>query len=233
MANTLLGPWSPQYPVDFYEGGDTVTEAFGKHIEEIERIYGLLNALDLGKVTTGDLTEILKSYVTLTALNARLGDYVTNSVFNNHVNSANPHPNMTLPMSKVTGNLDASRVNGLVDVIKQNTIAEGEVSANGYAKFGNGLIIQWGEWGFPEFKTNEYIITRSFKTSFPNACFAVSLTPHVRLHSELENTNYSEVDAGVLAVSWNKSQCRVIANAFSSSIGDIKEIYASYIAIGN
>ena len=35
----LLGPFNVNYPVIFRSGGDTTRVAFGKHIQEIERIY--------------------------------------------------------------------------------------------------------------------------------------------------------------------------------------------------
>lgn len=99
----LLGPWSVGYPVRFYSGGDTTREAFRKHISEIERIYGLLNALDRGKAGTADISDALT----------------------NHINSSNPHPNWkpkmsmsdltgTIDFSRITGDLDASRVTGLL-----------------------------------------------------------------------------------------------------------------------
>ena len=58
MAVTLLGsPWHEKFPVAFRSGGDTTRDAFGKHINEIKRIYELLNALDSGKLSAGDIDE--------------------------------------------------------------------------------------------------------------------------------------------------------------------------------
>lgn len=59
MAKKLLGPWNVAFPVRFRSGGDTTSQAFGKHIQEIERIYGLLNALDVAKIGNEELTELL------------------------------------------------------------------------------------------------------------------------------------------------------------------------------
>ncbi|MBQ9528068.1 MAG: hypothetical protein IJR68_10700 [Fretibacterium sp.] len=71
--HTILGPWEVKYPVKFYDGGDTVTQAFEKHIQEIIRIYGLLNALDEGKLDIGDFEK---------AMNA-------------HIQDSDPHPNLS------------------------------------------------------------------------------------------------------------------------------------------
>jgi len=226
---TLLGPWDPQYPVNFYEGGDTVTPAFGKHIQEIERIYGLLNALDADKVSHGELTEILKSYVTLTYLNTKLGEYVTNAAFNTHVYSGDPHPNMTLPFSKITGDVPASRVSGLVDLIKQNTISEGSVNKNGYAKFGNGLIVQWGERDLSSHEgefTDTY--TAYFATTFPNACFIV--IPGIRVNPTSGNLNHVNIFAQI--ISFTKTKVELLPQ-FAQEIGDWSQLAISYVAFGN
>lgn len=61
MAKKILGPWSVQFPVRFHSGGDTTAQAFGKHINEIDRIYGLLNSLDVAKIGNEELTELITS----------------------------------------------------------------------------------------------------------------------------------------------------------------------------
>lgn len=98
------------YPINFVANGDTVHDGFHKHIQEIERIYGLLGGLERSKVTTGDLVSTL-------------ANYVTKSEFNDHVNSTNPHPNLqlatlggNLDVSRITGNWDLSRVTGQLAV---------------------------------------------------------------------------------------------------------------------
>ena len=151
-------PYEVGFPVKFYSGGDTTKEAFGKHIQEIERIYGILNRLNADKISASEFT---------TKLNA-------------HINDSNPHPNLDLgntkgsipfsrvsgdldlsrttgnldtsrvtgnfPSSRITGNFDTSRINGLADYIKTQSsgVTNESVSENGYIKFGNGLVIQWG-----------------------------------------------------------------------------------------
>ena len=155
---TLVGPFSVGYPVAFRSGGDTTREAFNKHIE---RIYGILNSLDSGKLTTTDMLQYL----------------------NEHKNSTNPHPNWKINLSDLAGNIDgskitgsisganipaanvigkltqatidAAKVNGLEDFInglsgddidKGDGIVESQLNASGgYVKFGNGLIAQWAK----------------------------------------------------------------------------------------
>lgn len=55
----VIGPWTPNYSVDFRSNGDTTRAAFGKHIQEIERIYGLLSGLGAAKIEAEDLTAAM------------------------------------------------------------------------------------------------------------------------------------------------------------------------------
>ena len=74
------------YPVDFRSTGDTTREAFAKHINEIKRIYGYLNDLELKikKAAANILSELEEQ------------------------NATKPSYSFT----EITGNLDASRVSG-------------------------------------------------------------------------------------------------------------------------
>ena len=175
MAIDLTQPLDVAYLVVFRSGGDTTKDAFGKHIQEIERIYGIINALNSDKLSVSEF-------------NTRL---------NSHINDSNPHPNLdlantkgnlatsrldgTIPMSKITGDLDSSRITGnfatsritgLESYVqsKSTGITEGSVSANGYAKFGNGLIIQWGHLTT---SSTEYENTVYFSKAFPTTCFII------------------------------------------------------------
>ena len=171
------------YPINFVANGDTVHDGFHKHIQEIERIYGLLGGLERSKVTTGDLVSTLANYVTKTE-------------FNNHVNSTNPHPNLqlatlggNLDVSRITGNWPLNRVSGTLDVgnmdingLKSNLqswveglgggVSSESISANGYLKFKNGLIIEWGKIPAVDNDAHDYDV--SFHTAFPNACFCLA-----------------------------------------------------------
>ena len=102
----ILGPFKPIYPVDFRSSGDTTTAAFGKHIQEIERIYGIINSLDADKISASEITDKL----------------------NEHINSSAPHPNLALSsllgdldIARITGNLAASRVSGTLSNANINT----------------------------------------------------------------------------------------------------------------
>ena len=253
----VIGPWTPNYPVDFKSNGDTTRAAFGKHIQEIERIYGLLSGLGAAKIEAEDLTSAMTAnkneWATAIAteksaresaiaaeVTARsngdvaLGRRIDGLTFGDIGGTLGLDRTMgDLPSSRVSGNFGTDRIDGLENFVKAHNVSEGNVNPNGYVKFGNGLIIQWGEWEFSDFPANEYIMTRNFYKNFPNACFTVLLTPHVRLQSEVDNVHYYGVDAGIFTVTWTTSQCRVLANGFSGSVGDIKDFYAGYLAIGN
>lgn len=236
---TLLGPWSVQYPINFVANGDTVHQGFYKHIQEITRIYGLLNALDSGKVTTTDLTSSLANYVTTTT-------------FNSHVNSASPHPNLTLGVDKITGNWPTSRIsgnwdlskvtgtlavgkiNGLEDYVKgiSSGITDVRLNTNGYVKFGNGLIIQWGAWAHGPNNLMERIKEFAFNIAFPSSCLSVVISTQARFNNEAIGENYGYADVGAILVSFTKNACRVIVEGMSGYDSDIKTLHIPYIAIG-
>ena len=93
-----------------------------------------------------------------------------------------------LPTSRIDGNLDASRINGLVELIRANTGSEGSVNPNGYAKFGNGLIIQWGIT--PTLNAaSEDEFTQNFPITFPNNCFSVVMSMNVVANKHVD-ANY-------------------------------------------
>ena len=51
------------YPVDFRSGGDTTQQAFGKHIQEIVKIYGDLNALNAESLSSTNNILIYSFYI--------------------------------------------------------------------------------------------------------------------------------------------------------------------------
>ena len=181
----ILGPFNVSYPVIFRSGGDTTRVAFGKHIQEIERIYGILNALDADKISASDL-------------DGKLGNFKPSLSFNDISGS--------LDLSRTTGNLDASRVvgklsnanidasniNGLSSLIgglvptpedKGDGIVDCEPDSNGYIKFNNGLIIQWGKVSIDNLGSSDANEqserNAAFSLSFPNTCLNVQATIHV------------------------------------------------------
>ena len=170
--------FSVGYPVNFYSGGDTTRDAFGKHINEITKIYGILNALDAEKVSASGVTSSITSVTTsLTA----------------HINSTNPHPNWTPTvswsnvtnkpsLSALSGNLDVSRINGLTTLIdgrinsNSNGITSGSLDDRGYVKFKNGLIVQWGKKSvlLQETWSGNSSFTAGFSIMFPSKCYVVT-----------------------------------------------------------
>lgn len=188
----LLGPFEIGYPVAFEPGGDTTRDAFEKHIHEIEKIYGILNALDAGKVSSDDLDK--------------LANDLENGL-QNHINSTNPHPNWKISFDDLTGQLDGSKlkgrieaslvygllsnayidaghVNGLEALVKSlvgdgsgDGITDAKLEAKGYVKFANGFTIQWGNTSntatISVDMTNKLYVasgTLKFVTSFSSKC---------------------------------------------------------------
>ena len=71
MSKLWTTPVAVQYKVNFYSGGDTTRDAFSKHIQELERIYGLLNALDTAKVSASAVSSLTS---TISSLNSRINN---------------------------------------------------------------------------------------------------------------------------------------------------------------
>ena len=231
---SLLGPFSKGFPVAFRSDGDTTRDAFGKHIQEIDRIYGYLNALDAGKASADEIS-------------GSLGDL--NTVLTQHINSSNPHPNWkpsfsfsdlsgTVDASKVSGKLtqatiDASRVNGLTALITGSIpeaggdgITSSNLAGNGYVKFKNGLIIQWGvhtkddaggKW--------EHSVT--FPIPFPNICYTVTATCNPNNDSDEPKNWGDDSEHGFYINNWDKNGFRAI-----SYVEDFGGTGLNFIAIG-
>ena len=140
MTNAQIAAlYQVTFPINFVANGDTVHIGFYKHIQEIDRIYGLLAGLERSKVTSSDLAAMLSQFATA----GDLANYVTIPDFNNHINSSNPHPNLDLgntkgniPVSRVSGNWDLSKVTG--QLAAGNIDMTGLISAlEGNAGFAN------------------------------------------------------------------------------------------------
>jgi hypothetical protein len=95
-------PYNPQFPVDFTPDGDTTSMGMFKHIQEILRIYSLLNGLEMSKM---DAEEFQKW---------------AEDVFNVHVDAADPHPNLVIDIDNFSGQVPASRVGTTGDAILTN-----------------------------------------------------------------------------------------------------------------
>ena len=195
------GPFNVLYPVIFRSGGDTTCVAFGKHIQEFERIYGILTALDNDKLSASDLDGKLSGFKPSMSFSDISGNIDMSRVTGN------------LDFSRITGNVPADRVvgklsnanidtgnvNGLTAFVKAlipppaasgtgDGITDVDADENGYAKFNNGLVIQWGVKLSPElgFKTPhtsgpyEYILAAEDSVAFPvpfsNQCINIFLS---------------------------------------------------------
>lgn len=228
MSNLWSSPVSTAYPVNFYSGGDTTKQAFGKHIQEIDRIYALLNALDTGKASSGDVSGGIGSITS--ALTA-------------HINSTNPHPNWNLSFSDISGTLPGSRVVGPLPnaTIDANNvtglsafcgdgITTSNPAENGYAKFKNGLIIQWGRKTLPKASWNEGTAnSATFPIAFPNTCFIVT----AGTEAVVPDSNNNAVDCMVQVKGITNSGFKyLVQNFYGSSWQDWTEIRCNYIAIG-
>ena len=230
----LLEPFEVMYPVAFYSGGDTTREAFNKHIQEIERIYGALNALNAAAVSSDDVGTSIDSKIKA------------------HIDSTNPHPNWkpSLSFSDITGNLDASRVhgeltnatidagkvNGLKDFItttapnKGDGITGSNIKDNGYVKFNNGLIIQWGN-NYADKTGDSATITVNFPIPFSSSCFAVSLSTRLDTHSGLADV-WAELLQDKVTKTGFSYQFQYTTDSYAGMGGFSGKIGVSYIAIG-
>ena len=154
MSTLSSSPFEVGYPVRFYSGGDTTREAFQKHIQEIERIYQIINQLDADKISSGDID------------------------LSSHINAANPHPNLSL--DTLGGTIPASKITGLPN----NGVDTFGKSAAGYIDFENGIQLRWGGSGQLTWKsdgtgdvkevTNDPY-SLNFNRSFTNGCYRVFL----------------------------------------------------------
>ena len=168
------------FPVKFESGGDTTRDAFGKHRQEINKIYTHLNWLNTHKVEASEVNGQIAG---------------VESKLTTHINSSNPHPNYTPPVpsldslsgtldiSKITGNFGTDRITGLESYVKGlisdngDGVTERVLNGNGYMKYSNGLILQWGV-GQSYDNTTDWKVPKKeiFAKKFDAVCFVVLLT---------------------------------------------------------
>ena len=237
MGKVLPEPLKVVYPVDFWSGGDTTRDAFHKHIQEIEKIYSYLQALDAGKVSADDMSGSLANI---------------NTALKNHIDSTNPHPKWKPSFSDISGTLDASKVvgkltnatidaskveglesyvNGKIPESKGDGIVESKVSllGAGYAKFGNGLILQWGRASITRDKFNEQPHSITFPLEFAEKCYIVT----AGTEAEIDDSNTSSVDTVIQVKSITKTGFKFMAQEFyKNSYNDWTVLSCNYVAIG-
>ena len=231
----VLGPFTQpaNQIVDFRVGGDTTKEAFGKHIQAIERIYGILTSLD-AQIRS---TDYLDDAVDLIDTNLE-----------KHILDTNPHPNYkpSLSFTDITGDLDASKVLGdlsraTIDVSRVKGLAgaiSGQIPAStgdgitsklfsgtGNVKFNNGLIIRWGNSG-QIFRDGD-IGTYTFPEKFSSQCFTVQLTYRRTTASDVLDDMWCQL----ISYDTTKFTCRIQAD--DNHVQDSKsQASVDYLAIG-
>ena len=249
------GPYTVAYPVDFTPQGDTTQVAFRKHIDEIIRIYGILTGLDAATLDADDVHEILNEHINSTNPHP---NYRPSISWNDLTNKPGLDSlSGTLNASKVYGNLsnatiDSGKVNGLstyldgylggrIPTDKGDGITAGSLNENGYVKFNNGLIIQWGKMDFKSSHAGsngpDGHGTVSFPMQFPNNCYSVVAT----VGSLIANPNSQylpsiyDIDIRVYVDFTTKSYfCYYTSGTVNISAGSnlTKDLKANYIAIG-
>lgn len=243
----ILGPFSVTFPVDFRSGGDTTKAAFGKHIQEIERIYGIINALDADKISGNDFTNKLAQ----------------------HVNSTAPHPNLSLSslggnidISRITGNLAASRVSGTLTNANINTgnvnglnafvqglinqsipsvgsfdcvaTGDGGTYVHGYANFSTGCQIRFGRHPITDYGSDEAnettLRSHNFATRFTTHCSAMVLTL-----ADNDNTVSGRKDWVAMVHTHGHSEFNYHIEHLQpdGASGSVANMEISYIAIGH
>lgn len=226
-------PFDVAFPVKFYSGGDTTKEAFGKHIQEIKRIYGIINAVNADKVSASELTDKFNE------INRRMSENNTSLLgdLQTHIDSATPHPNYRPSFDDISGRLPTSRLTGklplrvveppyevFVDdpdetvILIPDGIEDYRLGVNGYVSFGNGLIIQWGVGTAGDGEGQRNV----FPKSFPNRCFMVV-------------ANICDTNCGYCnAFNYDRSGFYVAAAApYLKAITWLVGAKVSWIAIGN
>lgn len=236
MARTS-GPYSAAFPVNFTSNGDTTRDAFKKHMDEISRIYGLLTDFD---------KDIASAESTSGALSAHI------SSSNPHPNwkPSYSFSDITgnLPMSRVSGDLDASRVvgalnratidyskviglsafvDGKVPTDKGDGVTEKNLSENGYMKFNNGLMLQWGKTKYQyEYVHPSTENEATFGKAFTSSCYGV-------IAQVCHNGTDTTLGAMTSVTGISKTGFKYIHEKFSSSNGGGNNPwYLRYIAIG-
>lgn len=173
--------YSPGYSIDTRAGGDTVLGAFEKYNAEAVKIYGILNALKDNDLTPSELEELKTGNI----LGSRVIGTVAGNIDGSNITG-------TIPAYKVLGALtqstiEAGKVTGLTEFVneiidgggssdKGYGITQSSLNINGYAKFGNGLIVQWGKHDVEKSTGNAQLGDVTFPTGFYSKCFCVMLS---------------------------------------------------------
>ena len=248
MATT----YEPGYPVNFYAGGDTTREAFSKHIQEILKIYGILNALQSTKADSTAVTKAIEDAKTLLTDKIATTKTELTDALTNHINSTDPHPNLQLTTlkgnlpasrvsgtlsesqlpyissSKITGNFGTSQITGLEAMIKNSSTPLGTINKKkGYMQFSNGFTMQWditdpNETHISETTTNHIDFNKTFTT-----LFAV----YTQMYSTIQKWDSENRDITLRILNQSLSGFDYIWDV--TTIGaSSQDMYMSYLALG-
>ena len=158
------------------EGGDSVSVAFSKHIQEITRIYGILNELARADISANDLEELKSGNIS----GERVIGTIAGNILGSHIKGAVDASQVSGPLTWCT--MEAGNVNGLSQFI--NGVIDGRVDINisesafssrvGYIKLSNGLIAQWGNSG--NIFQGANIGGMTFPFTFNSGCYMLQVT---------------------------------------------------------
>lgn len=148
-----------------------VTNALGYTPPTTNTTYGAATSSTFGLVKTGSNITNSSGTISLTKSN------VTNAL------------GYTPPTTNTTYGVVTNSQNGLMTPAMLALLGSGggitaaSLSANGYVKFANGLILQWGQ----ALSSQSHSTKNNFPISFPSECYSVVLTPAWRAG----NSNWS------------------------------------------
>lgn len=180
------GPYTVGFPVNFTSEGDTTRDAFRKHMDEIARIYGILTGIDADTLDANAVSDMLQKHIDSTnphpsykpsvswadltgkpGLNDLSGTLSASKVVGELTNA-------TIASGKVTG-LEAF-VNSKIPASSGDGITDKNLSDNGFVKFSNGLMVQWGSSNPTETVETWSAFDVTFPQVFPHVCYNVMLT---------------------------------------------------------
>lgn len=174
--------YSPGYSIDTRAGGDTVLGAFEKYNAEAVKIYGILNELKDNDLTPSELEELKTGNILGSRITGTVAGYIDGSHITGNVEGLKVLGELTkatIAAQKVTGLTEF--VNDIIDdgggsTDKGDGITQSMKTPNGYAVFGNGLIVQWGNQTIEISSASYQTAEITFPKSFESACFGVMLT---------------------------------------------------------
>ena len=138
-------PYELGYPVNFYSGGDTTREAFGKHIQEFSKVYGILNSLQSTKADSTAVTQAINDAkselngninTAKSTLQTSINGVQTN--LTTHINSSTPHPNLTF--DGIDGKLATSRLSGQITNSQIESVAGSKLTGSVAASSISGAL---------------------------------------------------------------------------------------------